>query len=94
MRSLGFKTLLKDEVQSPVITSFLYPDKEFDFKEFYHQLKEKGFVIYPGKISQADKKYFEFLSIIQHITNIIKLLVYIMVYFLLRLPIGLPQTKV
>lgn len=54
MRSLGFKTLLKDEVQSPVITSFLYPDKEFDFKEFYHQLKEKGFVIYPGKISQAD----------------------------------------
>ena len=26
----------------------------FDFKEFYHQLKEKGFVIYPGKISQAD----------------------------------------
>ena len=54
MRSLGFKTLLKDEVQSPVITSFLYPDKEFDFKKFYHQLKEKGFVIYPGKISQAD----------------------------------------
>lgn len=41
MRSLGFKTLLKDEVQSPIITSFLYPDKEFDFKEFYHQLKEK-----------------------------------------------------
>lgn len=41
MRSLGFKTLLKDEVQSPVITSFLYPDKEFNFKEFYHQLKEK-----------------------------------------------------
>ena len=54
MRSLGFKTLLKDEVQSPIITSFLYPDKEFNFKEFYHQLKEKGFVIYPGKISQAD----------------------------------------
>lgn len=56
MRSLGFKTLLKDEVQSPVITSFLYPDKEFDFKEFYHQLKEKGFVIYPGKISRG--RYF------------------------------------
>ena len=54
MRSLGFQPLLKDEVQSPVITSFLYPDKEFDFKEFYHQLKAKGFVIYPGKISQAD----------------------------------------
>ena len=28
--------------------------KDFDFKSFYAQLKEKGFVIYPGKISQAD----------------------------------------
>lgn len=54
MRSLGFKTLLPDEVQSPIITSFLYPDQDFDFKSFYHQLKERGFVIYPGKISQAD----------------------------------------
>ena len=49
MRSLGFKTLLKDEVQSPVITSFLYPDKEFDFKEFYHQLKEKWIRHLSGK---------------------------------------------
>ena len=42
MRSLGYKTLLPDEWQSPVITSF------------YQALKAKGFVIYPGKISQAD----------------------------------------
>ncbi|MCP9611030.1 2-aminoethylphosphonate--pyruvate transaminase [Coprobacter tertius] len=54
MRSLGFETLLPDAIQSPVITSFLYPKKEFDFKRFYMQLKENGFVIYPGKISQAD----------------------------------------
>ena len=54
MRSLGFKTLLDDTIQSPIITSFLYPDAAFDFKEFYKQLKTKGFVIYPGKISQAD----------------------------------------
>ena len=54
MRSLGFKTLLPDEIQSSVITSFLYPHAGFDFKGFYAQLKEKGFVIYPGKISQAD----------------------------------------
>ena len=32
----------------------MYPKKDFDFKSFYTQLKEKGFVIYPGKISQAD----------------------------------------
>ena len=54
MRSIGYRTLLPDAVQSPVITSFYYPSGEFDFKEFYHKLKAKGFVIYPGKISQAD----------------------------------------
>ena len=54
MRSLGFQTLLPDEIQSPVITSFLYPHADFNFKAFYTQLKERGFVIYPGKISKAD----------------------------------------
>ena len=52
MRSLGFETLLDDGIQSPIITSFLYPHKEFDFKAFYYALKSKGFVIYPGKISK------------------------------------------
>ena len=54
MRSLGFRTLLPDELQSPIITSFLYPKDGFDFNAYYTQLKAKGFVIYPGKISQAD----------------------------------------
>ena len=54
MRSLGYKTLLPDEWQSPIITSFYYPSTSFDFQSFYQQLKAKGFVIYPGKISQAD----------------------------------------
>ena len=54
MRSLGFRTLLPDEAQSPVITSFYYPSADFNFKDFYQKLKAKGFVIYPGKISQAD----------------------------------------
>ena len=54
MRALGFKTLLPDQEQSPVITSFYYPTADFNFKDFYQKLKAKGFVIYPGKISQAD----------------------------------------
>ena len=54
MRALNFQTLLPDSDQSPVITSFYYPTKDFNFKDFYRKLKEKGFVIYPGKISQAD----------------------------------------
>lgn len=55
MRELGFRTLLPEEQQSPIITSFLYPDGAgFTFAEFYRALKESGYVIYPGKISQAD----------------------------------------
>lgn len=54
MRALGYKTLLPDDIQSPVITSFLYPSSHFCFADFYRRLKEKGFVLYPGKISQAD----------------------------------------
>lgn len=54
MRSLGFQTLLSDEVQSPIITSFLYPDRDFNFPDFYQQAKQRGFVLYPGKISKAD----------------------------------------
>ena len=54
MRALGFKTLLPDASQGPIITSFLYPHPNFDFTSFYTALKQKGFVIYPGKISDAD----------------------------------------
>lgn len=55
MRKLGFTTLLEDEIHSPIITSFLSPsDEKYDFKSFYDALKAKGFVIYPGKVSDAD----------------------------------------
>ncbi len=53
MRKAGFTTLLPDEVQSPIITSFLYPEAGFSFQAFYEELKQRGFVIYPGKISEA-----------------------------------------
>ena len=54
MTGLGFHLLLDSTVQSPIITSFLYPDDNFDFVDFYKKVKEKGFVLYPGKISNAD----------------------------------------
>ena len=54
MRSLGFETLLPDDIQAPIITSFLYPNESFNFKSFYDAVKSKGFVLYPGKISKAD----------------------------------------
>ena len=54
MRALGFQTLLSDDKQGCIITSFLYPSADFDFPDFYNKLKGKGFIIYPGKISDAD----------------------------------------
>ena len=55
MRLLGFETLLTDDMQSPIITSFQSPDSpDYDFDGFYHKLKAKGYVIYPGKVSDAD----------------------------------------
>ena len=55
MASLGIKCLLPESYQSSIITSFESPSShDYDFKKFYDALKEKGFVIYPGKVSVAD----------------------------------------
>lgn len=55
MRALGFRSYLPAEVQSYIITSFVFPaDPKFDFNTFYRALSDRGFIIYPGKISQAD----------------------------------------
>ncbi|WP_216855312.1 2-aminoethylphosphonate--pyruvate transaminase [Paenibacillus alba] len=55
MKMLGFETLLPEQLQSPIITSFLYPESEaFQFQTLYEKLKRRGFVIYPGKITNAN----------------------------------------
>jgi 2-aminoethylphosphonate-pyruvate transaminase len=55
MMALGFDAYLAPEYQGSIITSFLFPaHPNFDFKQFYHRLSEQGFVIYPGKVSDAD----------------------------------------
>ncbi|WP_379156530.1 2-aminoethylphosphonate--pyruvate transaminase [Paenibacillus sp. sgz5001063] len=54
MEQAGFKAHLPVAVQSPFITTFEYPNHaHFTFEAFYRYLKEKGFVIYPGKLSNA-----------------------------------------
>jgi 2-aminoethylphosphonate-pyruvate transaminase len=55
MASLGFKAYLQPGIQGHIITSFLYPDDvDFNFENFYNQLNDRGFVIYPGKLSKAN----------------------------------------
>lgn len=55
MAALGFAPLLPEEWQSPIITAFYSPaHPDYRFADFYQRLKAQGFVIYPGKVSQAD----------------------------------------
>jgi 2-aminoethylphosphonate-pyruvate transaminase len=55
MRAMGFKTLLADELQAPIIVTFHMPTNPgFDFARFYDGLKDQGYVIYPGKLTVAD----------------------------------------
>jgi 2-aminoethylphosphonate-pyruvate transaminase len=55
MRELGFRTLLPDQLQAPIIVTFHMPeDAKFVFQSFYDKLKDRGYVIYPGKLTVAD----------------------------------------
>lgn len=55
MIRLGFSLFLKRSEQAPIIATFLQPSAAwFDFHAFYEALAAKGFLIYPGKLSQAD----------------------------------------
>jgi 2-aminoethylphosphonate-pyruvate transaminase len=55
MRSLGLETLLKDRWLSPIIVTFFCPaDPKFEFEQFYTLMKQKDFIIYPGKLTDLD----------------------------------------
>ena len=55
MQEMGFTEYVPRALQGDIITSFRYPsDPSFVFQDFYSRLNEKGFVIYPGKVSDAD----------------------------------------
>lgn len=54
LKEIGINTYIEETVQSPIITTFLYPNNEFNFDSFYKNIKERGFVIYPGKLTDVE----------------------------------------
>jgi 2-aminoethylphosphonate-pyruvate transaminase len=55
MRELGFQTFLPDALQAPIIVTFHSPaDQAYDFPEFYRRVRERGFILYPGKLTAVD----------------------------------------
>jgi len=55
MSRLGFLPFLDPQVQAPIIVTFHAPgDSRYDFKTFYESAKKRGFVLYPGKLTQVE----------------------------------------
>jgi 2-aminoethylphosphonate-pyruvate transaminase len=55
MRALGFRTYLPDAVQAPIIVTFHAPaDPQYAFKVFYEATRERGYILYPGKLTQVE----------------------------------------
>lgn len=52
---LGLKEAIRPEIQSGLVVSVLYPeDPRWDFGKVHDYCYERGFTIYPGKISTSD----------------------------------------
>jgi 2-aminoethylphosphonate-pyruvate transaminase len=55
MAALGFKPFLHPSLQAPIIVTFHAPaDPAFEFKVFYDAVKRRGFILYPGKLTQLE----------------------------------------
>lgn len=52
---LGFKDVIKRELQSGLVVSVIYPDDpNWDFMKVHDYCYDRGFTIYPGKISTTN----------------------------------------
>jgi 2-aminoethylphosphonate-pyruvate transaminase len=55
MSRLGFMPFLDPSVQAPIIVTFHAPgDPAYDFQSFYAAARERGFILYPGKLTQIE----------------------------------------
>ena len=55
MAMLGIRSFLPAAIQAPIIVTFHAPkDPRYQFKEFYERVKAKGFILYPGKLTQVE----------------------------------------
>ncbi|MCR4880791.1 MAG: 2-aminoethylphosphonate--pyruvate transaminase [bacterium] len=55
LAELGFKNVIKKEWQAGLVVSAIYPDDEnWDFEKVHDYCYERGFTIYPGKISTTN----------------------------------------
>ena len=55
MAELGFRPFIDPSIQAPIIVTFHAPDDPaYDFKTFYQEVKRRGYILYPGKLTQIE----------------------------------------
>ena len=55
MAEMGIRPYIGSEHHGPIITTFLYPEHHnFSFQDMYQYIKDRGYAIYPGKVTDAD----------------------------------------
>lgn len=55
LEKLGFKDMIKRELQAGLVVSVRYPDDEnWNFEKIHDYCYERGFTIYPGKVSNLN----------------------------------------
>ena len=55
MAELGFRPFLDPKIQAPIIVTFHAPaDPRYTFRAFYDSVRDKGFILYPGKLTQVE----------------------------------------
>jgi len=55
LAALGVRSYLDPAIQAPIIVTFHAPDDpKYDFKTFYQEVKKRGYILYPGKLTQVE----------------------------------------
>lgn len=55
MSALGLRVFLDPSIQAPIIVTFHAPgDPCYDFKTFYAKVRERGYILYPGKLTEIE----------------------------------------
>ncbi len=55
MTALGFRSFLPRSIQGPIIVTFHAPgDANYTFKAFYEKVRSRGYILYPGKLTQVE----------------------------------------
>jgi len=55
LQKLGLRTFLPKNIQAPIIVTVHAPDDpHYEFKRLYNAVKERGYILYPGKLTTLE----------------------------------------